>query len=104
MTRLEAIIAASTERWRRLAEAAAQRALADLRPQGIDIRVFGSLARDDFRVHSDVDFVVDGPVDLAGRIAVERGLEAAMRDSGLPYDLIYLDDLTAAQAEAFRRG
>lgn len=68
---------------------------------GIDIQVFGSLARGDFRAHSDVDFLVDGPIDFEIRVAVETGVAAAMRESGLPYDIIHLDYMTAAQAAAF---
>lgn len=102
MTRLETIIAERTERRRKLAEGAAARALGGLRAKGIDIRVFGSLARGDFRVHSDVDFLVYGPIDADVRVTVECGVAAAMRESGLPYDVIYLDDLTPAQAVAFQ--
>ncbi len=104
MSRFNIIIAERTQRRRIAAEAAAARALAALRPKGIDIRVFGSLARGDFRVHSDVDFLVYGPIDSHIRSAVESGVAAAIGDSELPYDILYLDDMTPEQAAAFQNG
>lgn len=103
MTRWQTIIAERTEKRRQVAQAAATRALASLGAKGFDIRIFGSLARGDFRVHSDVDFLVSGPIDSERRVIVESGLCRAMEESGLPYDVIYLDDLTPAQAAAFAR-
>lgn len=104
MTRLDTIKTERTRRRREAAEAAVALALGALRPRGIDIRVFGSLARGDFRVHSEVDFLVHGPINAEIRVAVEVEVATAMGPSGLPYDVFYLDDLTAAQAAAFKDG
>ena len=75
-----------------------------LRARAIEIRVFGSLARGDFRDHSDVDFLVSGPIDRAVRVAVEATVARELRETELPYDIIYLDDLTPEQAAAFALG
>lgn len=104
MTRYDRMVAERTQRRREAAEAAVARALGALRPRGIDIRIFGSLARGEFRVHSDVDFLVHGAIDSEIRVVVEVEVAAAMRPSGLPYDLFYLDDMTPEQAAAFRDG
>ena len=104
MNRWQAIIAERTEARRQVAEAASQRVIAALRDSAIEIRVFGSLARDDFRDHSDVDFLVIGPVDGTVRAAVETTVARELGRTELPYDIIYLDDLTPEQAAAFARG
>ena len=67
-------------------------------------RVFGSLARGDFRDHSDIDFLVSGPVDQHVRVAVETTVARELGGTELPYDIIYLDDLTPEQAVIFARG
>lgn len=105
MNKLEAIVAERTAARRHVAETAAAHVLETLRAQGIDIRVFGSLARGDFMAHSDVDFLVKGPIDLATRVAVESTVAREFRaaDPNLPCDVIYLDDLTSEQAAAFER-
>ncbi len=101
MTRWEAIIAERTEARRQVAEAVSRRVIAALRDSAIEVRVFGSLARGDFRDHSDVDFLVSGSVDHNVRATVETTVSRELRDTELPYDIIYLDDLTPEQAAAF---
>ena len=104
MQRWQAIIRERTEARRQDAEAASQRVISALRDSAIEIRVFGSLARGDFRDHSDVDFLVSGPVDRTVRAEVETTVARELGRVELPYDIIYLVDLTPEQAAAFSRG
>ena len=101
---LDALIARRTAERRLLAELAASQAVTELRARGIDIRIFGSLARGDFMAHSDVDFIVHTPVTGTVRTAVETVVASAMKDTALPYDVFYLSDLAPDQAMAFVDG
>ena len=101
MTLYDTLVARRTLERLQSAEAASTRVLATLRGQGIDIRVFGSLARGTFKSHSDVDFLVKGALSGRVRAVVEATLARAMGAAELPYDVIYLDDLTAEQAAVF---
>jgi len=88
---------------RRLAEATRRVAtiMSELRGAGVDARVIGSLARGDFRAHSDIDILVRTPVDPALHLKVERIAANALRDAGIPYDLIYASDLTPSELAEF---
>lgn len=103
MSRLDDLISRRTENRRRVAEAAAGRVLDALHAKGIDIRLFGSLVRGGFKNHSDVDFLVRGQITPDIRVTVESTIARVLGETDLPYDVIYLDDLTAAQAAAFDR-
>ncbi|HXY58180.1 MAG TPA: nucleotidyltransferase domain-containing protein [Methylocystis sp.] len=99
--RLDRIIEERTAR--RLEEAQRRTAtiMAALAAEGVDAAVIGSLAKGTFRAHSDIDILVRSPVDPALRLKVERIAANALRDAGIPYDLIYASDLTPAQLEEF---
>jgi predicted nucleotidyltransferase len=103
-TNLGRLIARRTAERRRLAEEVAGRAIAELGALGIDIGLIGSLARGNFMAHSDIDFLVRTPVAGRVRVEVESRVAAAIKDTGLPYDIIYLSDLTPEQAAAFSDG
>lgn len=77
--------------------------LLGLRSEGLDIVVIGSLARGEFKSHSDVDLLVRGRLDTFERIKVERAVAAGMRGSGIPYDLIYAADITPDRLKEFER-
>ncbi|MFD0463337.1 nucleotidyltransferase domain-containing protein [Microvirga aerilata] len=77
-----------------LASAAVARILQDAGNAGIDITLVGSLAKGDFRSHSDIDLLVRGPVTPKRRLLAERLVADATRGSKIPYDLIFEDDLT----------
>jgi predicted nucleotidyltransferase len=94
MRRIDALIAESTERRLALARARVARVLEEASRRGIDISVVGSLARDRFRLHSDVDLVVHGDTDPARRMTVERLVADQFRDTEIPYDLIFASDMT----------
>ncbi|MGC2776212.1 MAG: nucleotidyltransferase domain-containing protein [Bradyrhizobium sp.] len=103
VTRLDSIIGERTARRHAVAISRVDPLLRELRADGIDIVVIGSLARDAFRSHSDVDLLVRGELTTSRRAIVERAVAAAMRGSGIPYDLIYAADLTPEQLKEFER-
>ncbi len=83
------------------ASAAVFHILRDAAAKGIDISLVGSLARGDFRAHSDVDLLVRGPLDPKRRLLVERLVADGMRGSDIPYDLIFEADLTEDRLREF---
>lgn len=56
--------------------------------------VVGSLARDRFRVHSDVDLLVHGSIDPRRRSMIERLVADHFRGTDIPYDLIFASDIS----------
>jgi predicted nucleotidyltransferase len=100
---IDSIIGERTARRLATAVVRVEPLLRELHLDGIDIVVIGSLARGEFKSHSDVDFLVRGALDTQGRAQVERAVAAAMRGSGIPYDLIYAADLTAERLKEFER-
>lgn len=94
MNRMEALTARRRETRHERAAAAVERILDDAGHAGVDITVIGSLAKGDFRAHSDVDLLVRGSRDLTSRRSIERLVAARMRTCNIPYDLIFEDDLT----------
>ena len=100
---IDSIIGERTERRRATAVARVDPLLRDLRRGGINVVVIGSLARREFKSHSDVDFLVRGGLVTQARAKVERAVAAAMRESGISYDLIYAADLTPERLEEFER-
>jgi len=57
---------------------------------GVEASIVGSLARGDFRLHSDINFLI-----LACPPELKYRLEAEVEDlmEGLPFDCIYLDEV-----------
>lgn len=94
MNRMETLTAKRRETRHALASEAVARILRDANDEGIDITLIGSLARADFRAHSDVDVLVRGRITRKLRLTVERLVADGMRGSDIPYDLIFEDDLT----------
>lgn len=84
-----------------IASAAVSRILLDASDKGIEIALVGSLARGDFRAHSDVDLLVRGPIDSRRRLLVERLVADGMRASDIAYDLIFEADLTEDRLQEF---
>jgi predicted nucleotidyltransferase len=64
---------------------------------GVEMSVVGSLARNAFRQHSDLDLLVRGRTTPHRRAMVERLVADHMRGTDIPYDLIFEDDLSAAR-------
>lgn len=94
MNRMEALAAERRDARHQQASAAVARILEDAASAGAEITVIGSLAKGDFRAHSDVDLLVRGRADLQSRRAIERLVAERMRGYEIPYDLIFEDDLT----------
>lgn len=94
MNRMAALIAQRLEMRHETASVSATRILEDARQYGVDITVVGSLARQSFAIHSDVDLLVHGATDSARRLVVERLVADHMRETNIPYDLIFEADLT----------
>ena len=103
VSRIDSVIGERTERRRATAVARVLPLLHDLRSEGFDLVVIGSLARQEFKSHSDVDFLVRGSLDTHGRAKVERAVAAGMRNSNISYDLVYAADLTTERLEEFER-
>ncbi|MDH4440228.1 MAG: nucleotidyltransferase domain-containing protein [Rhizobium sp.] len=61
---------------------------------GLDITLVGSLARSDFRIHSDIDLLVRGELSSDQRLEAERLVAEHLRGADLPYDLLFETDLT----------
>jgi predicted nucleotidyltransferase len=101
VSRIDSVIGERTERRRATAVARVETLLRDLHLDGFDLVVIGSLARREFRSHSDVDFLVRGSLDTLGRAKVERAVAAAMRGSRVSYDLIYAADLSPERLKEF---
>ncbi|MDR6820692.1 putative nucleotidyltransferase [Neorhizobium sp. 2083] len=94
MNRMDALTVRRREARHERASAAVARILHAAERNGIEITIIGSLAKGDFRSHSDVDFLVRGPIEPKRRHLVERLVADGMRPSAVPYDLIFEDDLT----------
>jgi predicted nucleotidyltransferase len=101
MSRMAALTAKRRDMRRDIASAAVSRLLQEAAAQGVDITLVGSLARGDFRSHSDVDLLIRGPMDPARRLLVERLVADAMRGSDIPYDVIFEADLTEKRLQDF---
>jgi predicted nucleotidyltransferase len=103
VSRIESVIGERTGRRRETAVARVDPLFRDLRRERFDLVVIGSLARREFKSHSDVDFLVRGALDTQGRAKLERAVAAAMRGSGISYDLIYAADITPERLKEFER-
>ncbi len=82
------------------AVAGARAATAALAQLGVRTTVTGSLARGSFGLHSDVDLLVTScPRSL--KYAIEGIVEDML--GGMPFDVIYLDELPVWRAAGFMR-
>lgn len=101
MNRMDALRQKRRDARHEQASAAAAHILRAARRRGINVTVVGSLVRDDFRAHSDVDLLIRGRIDHEGRLFIERLVADSMRASGIPYDLIFEEDLTEDRLQEF---
>lgn len=94
MRRIDALIGRRTAERHSLASAAFARLAEEAERLGVSITLVGSLARGEFRGHSDVDVVVHGEgMTSENRAAIERLASKCLRDSRLPYDLVFEADI-----------
>lgn len=89
VSRIEALMAERTVARAAVASARALATLNALQDAGVSGWVIGSLARGEFRLHSDVDFLVD--CDRRSKHAAFRIIEGQMGD--LPFHFISARDL-----------
>ncbi len=101
MNRMHALTARRRDARHARAAAAVRHILDKARTMGIEIKVVGSLARGDFRLHSDIDLLVCGPADRERRGIVERLVAENLRSAEIPYDLIFEDDLAEDRVREF---
>ncbi|MFG6664797.1 nucleotidyltransferase family protein [Sulfitobacter sp. 916] len=71
----------------------------ELQAAGLEAKLFGSLAKGDFRTHSDIDLMVRLGDSGMSRSAVERIVNEASPD--IPVDLLFEEDLTQSDLETF---
>jgi predicted nucleotidyltransferase len=94
MNRMQALIADRLEPRRAQALQRVDTIIAAARQAGFDITLVGSLARSDFRIHSDIDLLVRGALSREHRVQAERLVAEHLRGTDLPYDLLFEADLT----------
>ncbi len=104
MVGMAALMAKRRDRRHSAASAAVSQVLRDASGKGINITLVGSLARGDFRSHSDVDLLVRGPMDRKRRALAEQLVADGMRASEIPYDLVFEADLTHDRLQEFLDG
>lgn len=99
MARIDDIIRARDVKREAEAAVAARAALRALKQVGISAHLVGSLARGDFRQHSDIDILIDAPPER--RSAALRTCLGALR--GFPSSILFKDDLTPDALSHFMR-
>ncbi|UWR45833.1 nucleotidyltransferase domain-containing protein [Phaeobacter inhibens] len=76
------------------AKAAWQTIHSDLARKGIAHELFGSLAKGDFREHSDIDLLILGKLSCGERAMVRRFAEDTASNARVKLDLHFAEDLT----------
>ena len=98
---MDSVIGERTELRRAIAVARVAEITSDLKREGVEVAMIGSLATGNFRAHSDIDLLVRTGVDSSWRARVERIVANRLRGTGIPYDLVFADDLTAERLREF---
>lgn len=99
-SRLDRLLASRADDRRRRVEPQVRAALAALSAAGAEVELFGSFARGEFRMNSDVDFLVvrRGPLQETQIFnTICDHLKAA------PFDLVFADRLAPGSLELMRR-
>lgn len=94
MNKLSALAKQRTARRLRQADDYAHRIIEDAKSVGLQMTVVGSLAKNSFKAHSDIDLLVRGADAPHRRATAERLVAKHLRGTDLPYDLIFEADLT----------
>ena len=92
MTRDADIIRSRAAARREVALAAWHAIKSELEALGLELTLFGSLAKGGFSTHSDIDVIVKLGDSGISRSAVDRMIRKVSRD--IPVDLLFLEDLT----------
>jgi predicted nucleotidyltransferase len=104
MNKLNALINQRTANRLLSARESAACIVEDAQRLGIDVSVVGSLAKNSFKVHSDIDLLVHGSAAPHRRAAIERLVADHMRGTDIPYDLIFEADLTPDRLKEMLHG
>lgn len=99
MNKIDTLIRRRADERRKVAQNVVTRILRNAKGRGVDISVVGSLAKNRFRVHSDIDLLVHGRTDPARRAMVERLVADHLRGTDIPYDLIFASDISAERVQ-----
>ncbi len=99
MNRMQSLIAERLEPRRALAIRLVDAIVRDAETSGLRIVPIGSVARGDFRIHSDIDLLVRGSLDTGHRLRAEQIVACHMRGSDIPYDLLFEADLDSDRVE-----
>ncbi|MER9072721.1 nucleotidyltransferase domain-containing protein [Mesorhizobium sp. M0904] len=104
MNKIDTLIHRRADDRRMTAQACVSRILRNAKARSVDISVVGSLAKNRFRVHSDVDLLVHGRTDPARRAMVERLVADQLRGTNIPYDLIFASDVSSERVQELLNG
>src|SRR5262249_1764819 len=104
MKKIDVLIRRRADERQNTAQARVSRILRDARGRGVEISVVGSLAKNCFRIHSDVDLLVHGSTDPARRAMVERLVADHLRGTDIPYDLIFASDISHERVQELLDG
>lgn len=99
MYKIDTLIRRRADERRRTAQSCVSRILQSANGRGVDISVVGSLAKDRFRVHSDIDLLVHGRTDPARRAMIEHLVADHLRGTDIPYDLIFASDISSERVQ-----
>ncbi|MEC9462567.1 MAG: nucleotidyltransferase domain-containing protein [Pseudomonadota bacterium] len=101
MNHMQRLNAERLEPRRALAQRLVNEIVLDAATHDLEITPVGSLARGEFRLHSDVDLLVRGRLDPARRLRAEQLVASHLRGADIDYDLIFETDLDPARVEEF---
>ena len=104
MNKLDRLIHQRAKARRKTVQASVSRIVRDAGANGIQVSVVGSLASGRFGAHSDVDLLVHGDTDSRRRALIERLVADHLRDTGVPYDLIFASDISATELRELLHG
>lgn len=99
MNRMQRLIAERLEPRRALAQRLVNEIVLDAATHDLEITPVGSLARGEFRLHSDLDLLVRGRLDPVRRLRAEQLVASHLRGADIDYDLIFETDLDPARVE-----
>ncbi|MCF6433811.1 nucleotidyltransferase domain-containing protein [Leisingera sp. MMG026] len=94
MTRFEVLQEQRRQLHLKAAKAAWQTVHSELARKGIAHELFGSLAKGDFREHSDIDLMILGKLSCGERAMVRRFAEDTASNARVKLDLHFAEDLT----------
>jgi len=104
MRKIDTVIRRRADERRKAAQACVSRILRNARDRGVEISVVGSLAKDRFRDHSDIDLLVHGRTDPARRAMIERLVADQLRGTDIPYDLVFASDISPERVQELLDG